>query len=506
MGVKQRLEMRIRERFLQDPSALILWEEGKWWSAEEMLSAWEICTERLRSAGFVEGSRMALFLPNSLAFHLLTLAIWELGGTVVPLNPRGGTESTLRILRKIDPFGVVLAQEEQHLQEPCQGAGFPVTCCASGELPTMFRGRPCFGTSPEMGVFFATSGTTGDPKVVPLTHHNLVSNARELHENIEGFEKGRILCNVLPNFHSFGFTVCGITPLLFGLPQVLLRSFLPVSKVLNVLAATATETLIAVPTMLPFLLGAVEKGGVLPESLTWLLTGGGALDPSLERRIEERLGVTIFQGYGLTECSPVVAGGPSREAKKSGTVGPPLPGYSLEVRDKQGEVLPPGEEGVLWLKGPSVCEGYFHAPDQTAERFSHGWFNTGDVVRMDEDGYISVLDRESDLIVVGGFNVYPQEVESVLSEHPQVFMAAVVGVPHGLTGEYPLAFVRLREGDTPPKEKELITFCKERLEHYKVPRKVLFVSELPLSSVGKVLRRKLRDRYARGVYNEHSSP
>lgn len=501
MGVKQRLEMRIRERFLKDPSARIFWWNGVWWTSREVLSAWERCVSLLREAGFVEGSRMALFLSNSPVFHLLTLAVWELGGTVVPLNSRGGTEGILRILRKIDPFGVILSSEDEALEKACREEGFAVTICSTEDLPESFEGRPCFGTSPEMAVFFATSGTTGDPKVVPLTHHNIVSNARELHENIEGFEEGRILCNVLPNFHSFGFTVCGVTPLLFGLPQVLLPSFFPVPKVLEALEATETETLIAVPTMLPFLLGAVEKRGKMPESLTYLLTGGGALEVSLEKRIEERLGVTIFQGYGLTECSPVVSGGPGRETKKPGTVGPPLPGYSLEVRDKQGRVLPPGEEGLLWLKGPSVCSGYFHSSEQTSERFSRGWFNTGDIVRLDEDGYISVLDRESDLIIVGGFNVYPQEVESVLSEHPGVLMAAVVGGSHHLTGEYPLAFVRIRDEEHPPEEREIIAFCKERLAHYKVPRKILFVSELPLSSVGKVLRRKLRDRYARGFYD-----
>jgi len=497
----RRLEMRVREQFRKNLSARVFWWDHTWWHSGEILKAWDTWVLLLRKAGFTAGSRLALFLPNSPAFHLLTLAVWELGGTVVPLNSRGGVEGILRILRKVDPFGVVLSPGNDALEKACREEGLPVTPCSSEGLPESIEGRPCFGTSPEMAVFFATSGTTGEPKVVPLTHRNLSANAGELHENIEGFETGRTLCNVLPNFHSFGFTVCGITPLLFGLPQVLLSSFFPVSKVLEALHATETETLIAVPTMLPFLLGAVEKGEPLPDSLSSLLTGGGALDPSLEKRIENRLGVTIFQGYGLTECSPVVAAGPSRSAKKAGSVGPPLPGYSLEVRDKQGRRLPLGEEGVLWLKGPSVCKGYFHAPELTAERFTEEWFNTGDVVRLDEDGYIFVLDRESDLIIVGGFNVYPQEVELVLQEHPGVLMAAVVGAPHHLTGEYPLGFVRLREEKVPPSEKELIGFCKERLAHYKVPRKILFVPELPLSSVGKVLRRKLRDNYIRGKYD-----
>jgi long-chain acyl-CoA synthetase len=170
-----------------------------------------------------------------------------------------------------------------------------------------------------------------------------------------------------------------------------------------------------------------------------------------------------------------------------------LPGYEIQIRDLDNNPMTSSSEGVLWVRGPSVVEGYFNAPELTAERFVDGWFNTGDIVHIDEDGYITILDRASDLIIVGGFNVYPQEIETVLSSHPAVRAAAVVGMHHGISGEVPKAFVVPEEG-TDVTSQELIQHAKKRLAHFKVPRKISFMNELPLSSTGKVLRRALRER------------
>ncbi len=204
------------------------------------------------------------------------------------------------------------------------------------------------------------------------------------------------------------------------------------------------------------------------------------------------MGVICFEGYGLTECSPVVSCNPSEAARKLGTVGPPLPGYAVQLRDLEGKLLPPGSEGVLWVKGPSVTSGYFRAPELTAERFHEGWLDTGDIVSIDEDGFITILDRATDLIIVGGFNVYPQEVETVLNTHPAVKMSAAIGIHSSMSGEVVKAFVVPHEG-MEVTQHELVQYAKEHLAHYKVPRKIDIVEELPLSSVGKVLRRKLKE-------------
>ncbi|MDT8284260.1 MAG: AMP-binding protein, partial [Thermovirgaceae bacterium] len=342
-------------------------------------------------------------------------------------------------------------------------------------------------------VIFATSGTTGAPKAVQVSHSNLIDNSLKVHQTIEGFESGRILLNVLPNFHSLGFTICGVLPLCWGLPMVAVSSFIPLKETLEALISAQVSIMIAVPTMLPFLLGAISKEGLSFPSLKIILTGGGKLDPTLESRIRREMGVICFEGYGLTECSPVVSCNPSERSRKLGTVGPALPGYEIQVRDNDGKTLGTGEEGVLWVRGPSVTSGYFRAPDLTAERFRDGWLNTGDIVKLDEDGFITILDRATDLIIVGGFNVYPQEVETVLNTHPSVKMSAAVGISSAISGEVVKAFVVPHE-NVNITQQELVQFAKEHLAHYKVPRRIDIVNELPLSSVGKVLRRKLKER------------
>lgn len=491
MKNQDRLEAWIENRNAAEPDSNCLWWNGTWWNRKKFEEKVEAAARSLEAGGFGPGSRVACFLPDCPTVLVLSVAAWKLGGAVVPLNMKAGTPSILKILRHVEPAGVFLHESMEPLVEALAAEGIPAAPVGlEGDLPALVL-RPVTPESPEMAVIFATSGTTGDPKAVSLTHANLLDNAKRVHENIEGFETGRVLMNVLPNFHALGYTVCGLLPLLFGLPQVILPSFIPIRNLFEALRATRTEVLIAVPTMLPFILGAVGKGEVCPDSLKFILTGGGRLDPTLDTRVRETLGVVVFEGYGLTETSPVISANRSFATKKIGTVGPALPGYEFEVRDPEGRVLGSGEDGLLWVRGPSVFSGYFRSPEMTAERIVDGWFNTGDIVRVDSEGYIEILDRASDLIIVGGFNVYPQEIETILNQVPGVAMSAVIGIPNAVSGEVPKAFVILREGAEVPAQ-SLIAYCKEHLAHYKVPRKVEFVSELPLSSVGKVLRRELR--------------
>lgn len=492
-----RLEEKIAHRFSGDPFQRVLWWKGGWEDARETERKTALCAETLRRGGFQPGSRLAVFLPNSPLVLHLSMAAWRLGGTIVPLNPRGGTEWILKILHHVDPFGVVLGEGMEALAEAVRAEGIPaVEASPDGTIPP-FTGRlDRVEQDPDVAVIFATSGTTGAPKAVPLTHENLYDNTKGVHETVEGFDRGRVLMNVLPNFHSFGYTVCGVLPLVWGLPEALLPGFLPLKNLFEGLRESGTGILIAVPTMLPFLLGVASKGESLPPELRYILTGGGKLDPSLEKRFRDQLGVITFEGYGLTECSPVVSSNPSDTLRKTGTVGPALPSYSVEVRDSEGKVLPRGEEGVLWLKGPSVARGYFRDPVLTAERFSDGWLNTDDMVRVDEDGYITILDRVSDMIIVGGFNVYPQEVETVIKELPGIREAVVIGVENPVSGEVPVAFI-IREEGAELEAGTVISHCKEKMAHFKVPRKVQFVTELPLSAVGKVLKRKLREQMVR---------
>ena len=497
--MSERLEELIRkrasghgaDRFLWSPGATSF--EGRWMTGREFMLLADQCAETLQKTGFRGGDRIVAFLPNCPMVHILSLAVWTLGGTFAPINPRGGAEWTERIVAHLAPALVVTGPGFDAIAEIAGRCGIPsVQVSPVGPLPDIHIRTMDVPGSADTAVIFATSGTTGLPKAVPLTHANLIDNTTAVHHTVEGFEKGKTLMNVLPNFHSFGFTVCGLLPLVCGLSEALSPSFMPLPAFFESLRAARPDILIAVPTMLPFILGAVSKGEKLPENLRYILTGGGRLDPALEARFRKELGVITFEGYGLTECSPVVASNPSDARRRTGTVGLPMPSYDIQVRDEAKTPLPAGEEGVLWVRGPSVSAGYFRDPEQTAERFHDGWFNTGDMVRIDADGYIAILDRVSDMLVVSGFNVYPQEVETVIREIPGVRETAVVGVSNPVTGEVPVAFV-IADESAGLTQGDIVGRCKSKLAHYKVPRKVRFVTELPMSSVGKVLKRKLRE-------------
>lgn len=491
VGDLTRLDEIILSRLAREPKAKSVWWKNFWMNGADFVKLVLLSEESLRQSGFTRGSRIAVFIPNSPLLWSIAVAAWRLGGAIAPLNANSGINASVKITEHIDPVGAILGEGMENLADVLKEKGIPSLLAATeGPLPA-FKGRETKPEDESIAVIFATSGTTGAPKAVQVSHANLIDNSLKVHQNVEGFERGRVLLNVLPNFHSLGFTICGVLPLCWGLPMVIVSSFIPVKKTLEALNKAQVNIMIAVPTMLPFLLGAASKEGFSFPSLKYILTGGGRLDPTLESRIRKEMRVICFEGYGLTECSPVVSCNPSERSRKLGTVGPVLPGYEVEVRDREGKVLDTGGEGVLWVKGPSVTSGYFRAPDLTAERFHDGWLDTGDIVRLDEDCFVTILDRATDLIIVSGFNVYPQEVEAVLNTHPAVRTSAAVGIPSAISGEVVKAFVVAHENTTVTQQ-ELVLFARAHLAHYKVPRRIDIVQELPLSTTGKVLKGRLR--------------
>jgi long-chain acyl-CoA synthetase len=269
--------------------------------------------------------------------------------------------------------------------------------------------------------------------------------------------------------------------------------FMPPENTIEAIKAAEVSVMIAVPTMVALMLGAIARGVEPPTSLRLLVTGGDRFPERLDARTRQLLGVSVLEGYGLTETSPVVAVNEGVARRKLGTVGTVLEGYDVEVRDSDGNVLPVNSEGTLWLKGPSVFGGYFKASEITREKFKDDWFNTGDVVRIDDEGYLKIIDRVTDIIIVGGFNVYPTEVESVLQQMPGVRECAVVGVEHPVSGEIVKAYI-IPSGEPGITSRDVISFSREQLAHYKVPRIVEFIEEMPRSSIGKILKKELRKR------------
>ena len=487
----ERLEDAVADAWRGREKSPCFWWQGEWWGAERLLALADDCEAKLKGAGFGRGQRVAVLLPNSPMVHALSIACWRLGGAVAPLNARTGVANLINTIKMLDVNAVVLTEES------CKkAAGFPidfplVATTLEGPLPS-WRGRMGKAEDEKTAVIFSTSGTSGLPKAVICLHSNIIGNLTPISDHIPGLVKEEsVFLNVLPNFHTFGCIIAGILPLIAGMKQAIVPNFVPVDNTVAAIKEAGVNKIIAVPTIMSFLLGALAKKGERLRGIEHVVTGGDRLNIQLDKRCKEYLGVGIIEGYGLTECSPVVAANRTEDTRKLGTVGLPFAGYEVQIRDRENKLIGLHDEGVLWVKGPSVVPGYFRDEVNTKDRFRGEWFNTGDVVRIDDDGYIKIVDRATDIIIVSGFNVYPQEVEAVLCSHPAVHAAVAVGEKNNVAGELVKAFIILNEGaEATPKE--LMEYCKERLAHYKVPRKIGFVTEYPLSPTGKVLRRELR--------------
>ncbi|MDR1510775.1 MAG: AMP-binding protein [Synergistaceae bacterium] len=490
-----RLESAIDDRLSKNPGSRCFWWDGHWYSNSDFSGLVGECEASLRASGFGKGQRAVVLMQNCPMIIALSVAAWRIGGTIVPLNVKSGDASLRATLELIEPFAIIASyairdEAENVLRE--NGLAY-VTCGPMGPFPS-FEGRPSSIETPDTAVIFATSGTTGQPKAVPLSHGNIYDNSGGLWEAIRALEPGDIILSVLPNFHSFAYTLTMMMPLLNDAASVVVPGFIPPHVTVSAIREAGVNVIFGVPTIFSYLLSGMERGSIprdLFDPVKIMMAGGDRLGDNLHEQSKRLTGKDILEGYGLTETSPGVAVSRSYEEYRPGTVGPFLRGYEWCLRTEMGGSAGK-DEGVLWVRGPSVTNGYFRAPEITFERFEDGWFNTGDYVRID-DGYVRILDRVTDIIVVGGFNVYPQEVELVLHEHPAIRTAVVVGMPHLMNGEVPKAFVMKADG-AKITEAEIIKYCKKRLAHFKVPRKVEFVDEFPLSSAGKILRRILRER------------
>ena len=471
-----------------------VWWNGEWLKWNKLNLLVNSCEKKLKNAGFTMGQRVAMLLPNSPAATALSIACWRLGGAVAPLNARAGVSNLLSTIEMLDVHTLVVSGDgKKRAEEAGLKTDFPIVEIDPVEGFTEdWTGRKGLSDSIDTAVIFSTSGTSGLPKAVPCTHGNLLDNIRCIPGHITGLLEPdkSVFLNVLPNFHTFGFGCAQTLPLMNGIRQVIVPSFVPVANTVEAIQKSGANEIIAVPTILAFLLGALEKSDI-KLSVRHVVSGGDKLNTKLDERCKKYMGVGILEGYGLTECSPVVAVGRCEETKRLGKVGEFLRSYQYEIRDRNGMKLKLHDEGVLWVKGGSVVKSYFRDAVNTKERFKDGWFNTGDVVRIDEDGFVRVVDRATDIIIVSGFNVYPQEVEHVLCEHPAVQSAVCVGEKNNVTGELVKAFVIIKQGAAVT-DRQLMTYCRERLAHYKVPRKIGFVTEFPISPTGKILRRELR--------------
>jgi long-chain acyl-CoA synthetase len=471
----------------------------------------------LAASGVSKGDRVALMLPNCPQYVISFFATVRLGAIVTQINPMYVEREIEHILNDSGARTIVVyADMYERVKTVLPDTDLETVVIVSlGDEPEgLDAGHQSFGDflstdadpAPDVEIDPAedvaalqyTGGTTGVSKGAMLTHRNLVAN---LQQTIDVFVQnpdqftGRKCIGALPFFHIYGLTCVMLFGIRLGTEQVLLPRF-EVEEALAVFENDRPTMFSGVPTMYMALLasGADLRKHHLHDVMIFN-SGGSALPVNLKRSFEEKVGKPLFEGYGLSEASPVTHNNPPFLGEgREGSIGIPIPSTDARIVDVEtGETeMPIGESGELIIKGPQIMKGYLNMPEETAAALKDGWLYTGDVARMDEDGYFYIVDRKKDMIVASGYNVYPREVEEVLFEHPDVAEAVAIGIPDEYRGESVKAFVVKRPGAT-TNEDEVLAFCKERLAAYKAPKAVEFRDELPKSVVGKLLRRVLVD-------------
>jgi long-chain acyl-CoA synthetase len=448
----------------------------------------------LAAAGVEHGDRVALMLPNIPQFPMLYYGALRAGAVVVPMNPLLKAREVQYYLedsgaRLIFAWEATAAEAAKGAE--AAGAGFVPVAPAFDRL--LGEHAPATAVAEradhDTAVILYTSGTTGKPKGAELTHANLRRNAAVTATTLLGLEPEDVVMGCLPLFHSFGQT-CGLNAAVGSGACLTLVPRFDQAKALEVIQRDRVTVFEGVPTMYLALLNHPGRGQFDAGSLRLCVSGGAALPLEVLRGFEDAFGCVILEGYGLSETSPVASfNHPDRE-RKPGSIGTPIQGVELRLVGPGGEDVPTGEVGEIAIRGHNLMRGYWGREDATREAIPDGWFRTGDLARQDDDGYFFIVDRKKDLIIRGGFNVYPREVEEVLYEHPAVAEAAVVGVAHPTHGEEVAAAVVLKPGAeaTPA---ELQAFCRERVAAYKYPRHVWLEAALPKTATGKLLRREV---------------
>lgn len=504
-------------------------------SYRELAAAVDAFAAALAGLGVKKGDRSILYMPNCPQFVIAYYGSLKAGAIVVPTNPMyvepellyqvqdSGAETIVTLtksyptVKKVRPqtgLKHVIVGNIKDFFPPDVKARFE----ASGEKE---EGHLADVDTSEPGTFFFeqlladnagkpsptvkvsgndlallqyTGGTTGISKGAMLTHRNLLVNAVQMSNWIGHSKDGKdVTLAVLPLFHIYGMTLSMNIPVYNGDAMILVPRFQP-QEVMEIIDKHRPTLFSGVPTMYIAVNNFPDASKYSLASIRACISGGSGLPVEVQQKFESLTGARLVEGYGLTEASPVTHCNPVNGLRKAGSIGVPIPDTEAKIVDLEtGErVLPPGEAGELAVRGPQVMDGYWNRPDETELVFKDGWLLTGDIAKMDEDGFFYIVDRRKDMILASGYNIYPREIDEVLFQHPKVKQAVAVGVPDPYRGETVKAFVVLKSGETAT-EREIINFCRERLAAFKVPTAVEFRDSLPTSGAGKVLRRVLQE-------------
>lgn len=462
----------------------------------------------LRDLGIEKGDKVAVMLPNTPHFPMVYFGILTLGATVVPINVLLRSNEIAYLLEDSDSKVFIVwrtfyEEAERAFQETEACHHMLVVSTPTDLEPPRVGGllAPLLFEAPaecdlvetmpdDTAVILYTSGTTGHPKGAELTHFNLFFNAYYAKERIVRSTPDDVVLAVLPLFHSFGQTCIMNATFMAGASMTLVPQF-DTDRVMNVIQRDKVTLLALVPTMFHFILNHANTDHFDFSSVRMAISGGSALPWEVLTRFKERFGVQILEGYGLTETSPVATFNTTDKPCKPGSIGHPIWGCEMRIMREDGSFAGPNEVGEVVIRGHNVMKGYYKKPLVTEETIVNGWLHTGDIGKVDEEGYFYIVDRVKDVIIRGGMNVYPREIEEVLHGHPSILEAAVVGVPDELRGEEVKAYLVLREGHS-LSGKDIQAYCLERMAKYKCPKEIEIISALPKGPTGKVLKRELR--------------
>ncbi len=488
---------------------------GRTMSYRQLFGAVRAFASALQENGLKQGDRFAIMLPNCPQFVIAYYGILMAGGIVTQINPMLVERELLYILKDSGAKGIIVLDaihDRVKAIQPDSDVRLIVTVSLLPSANTepsalsfdaflqkgMLKSpRPVLiDPKEEVAVLQYTGGTTGRSKGAMLTHYNLLANVLQSYEFFKDETRlgtERTLA-VIPLFHVFGMTSCMNLSIYTGGSLILLPRF-DIQEVLHTIQREKPTIFPGVPTMYVALthFPNVEDYGV--DTIRICNSGSAPMPVNLLKVFEQKTGAMVLEGYGLSEASPTTHCNPPFAERRPGSVGIGVPSTSYRIVDElTGERdVPVGERGELIIRGPQVMKGYWNLPEETSHALRDGWLYTGDIAQMDEDGYVYIVDRKKDMIIAGGYNIYPREIEEVIYEHPAVKEAAVIGVRDEYRGETVKAYIVLKDGVTAAEE-DIIAFCKKNMAPYKVPKLVEFREELPKTSVGKVLRRALREQ------------
>ncbi|MBL9118335.1 MAG: AMP-binding protein [Phycisphaerae bacterium] len=476
----------IRRQLLWHPRRLAAIDDQRSWRGIDLLvGSWHLA-KAIESTSSRDA--VAVMLPTSGLFPMAVLAGWTLGRKVVPINyllskadigyvlKDAGCDTVVTVQPMIDFIGGMPDGVRALRMEDVRFTGLP--------LPRL--ANPI--ADEDVAILLYTSGTSGKPKGVMLTGANLAANVRQVCEWVD-FTTKDVMLGVLPQFHSFGLTVLTLLPLAVGCRVVYTAKFLP-KRIVELSRRHRPTAVIAIPSMYNALLMVKDGKPADFEAVRFAVSGGEPLPKSVFDGFQTKFGVRLNEGYGLTETSPVTNWCRPHEFRPR-TVGKPLPEIDQRIIGPDGSELGPNQDGEVRMKGPNIMRGYHNLPEETAKTFDEkGYFRTGDMGRFDDDGFLYITGRIKEMLIIGGENVFPREIEEVLNRHPSVKDSAVVGMSDESRGEVALAFVELHEGEQFDGS-ALRAFCREHLAQFKVPREIRWLETLPRNGTGKIVRRQL---------------